>query len=254
MKMIKNEIKYWWFWAFIIGMIVLSFNVSAQEVKYNPNQIWITDLENLYTPEQEKELNQLIATYEKKTTCEIAILTTSDYEGFGDIGDYAVRLGEKWGVGKKDIDNGLMIVISKANDENFVASGYGLEGYLPDGKLYQLSDTLLASYFDVGEYFEGTKLFIIACYDEIGDEYNVEYNDENREEGEDESIFIALWMWIMSLPLWLKIVLVSAYILLWIFSPETAFYLTFFFLSSNSDSDSGSSFGGGTFGGGGARS
>ena len=37
-----------------------------------------------------------------------------------------MSLGYKWGVGKKDIDNGLMIVISKTNNENFIATGYGL--------------------------------------------------------------------------------------------------------------------------------
>jgi len=229
-------------------------NCNAQEVKYNPYQMWVTDLDSVFTTAEEKELNQIITNYEEQTTCEIAILTTSDYEDFADIGDYAITLGEKWGVGKKDIDNGLMIIISKTNDENFVASGYGLEGYLPDAKLRQLSDTFLVSYFDKGEYFEGTKLFLNVCFEEIGDEYSQDENSEKREE--NENALNDIWLWFVGLPFWLRIVVGivvgSLYVLWWILDWRSAYWFTI--MIATFGRSSGGSMGGGKFGGGGSRS
>ena len=227
--------------------LFISLSLFSQEVKYDPYQMWVTDNEDLFTPEQEKELNQLITDYEQKTTCEIAILTTSDYEDFGDIGNYAITLGEKWGVGKKDIDNGLMIIISKGNDENFVASGYGLEGYLPDGKLYQLQDTFFVPYFDQGKYFEGVKLFLLACFAEVGDEYS---SDDNMTK-KGESYVYEVWEWFLAIPWYWKVIVGGLYILLWIISPGTAWYLTIMLLTLGR---AGGSMGGGKFGGGGSRS
>jgi uncharacterized protein len=141
MKKFKES---WGVLLFIVGMFVLIFNSTsnAQEVQYDKHQRWVTDLEDLLTTEQETQLNNLIAEYEAKTSCEIAILTTSDYEGLGDIGNYAIILGEKWGVGKKDIDNGLMIVLSKDDRKIHMSTGYGLEGVLPDATCKRLINNI----------------------------------------------------------------------------------------------------------------
>jgi uncharacterized protein len=253
MKKFKES---WGVLLFIVGMFVLIFNSTsnAQEVQYDKHQRWVTDLEDLLTTEQETQLNNLIAEYEAKTSCEIAILTTSDYEGLGDIGNYAIILGEKWGVGKKDIDNGLMIVVSKANDENFVATGYGLEGYLTDAYTKRMQDSIFGHkgdrpLFYADKYYEGLTLFVQSCIDKVGDEYSIDDNDAKKEESGNW-----LWLWFVSIPWYWKALAVALYSLLWIVSPETAMYLTFFMFSSDSDSDSGGSFGGGSFGGGGSRS
>ncbi len=240
-------------YKFITLVIVLTFFIcssTAQEIKvqYKPHQMWVTDLDSVFTDSQEKKLNQIITNYEQQTTCEIAILTTSDYEGFGDIGNYAIILGEKWGVGKKDVDNGLMIIISKTNNENFVASGYGLEGYLPDARLHQLSDTFLVSYFDKGEYFEGTKLFLNACFNEIGEEYSEDENSGKRDEGYLNDV----WLWLIGLPIWLKILIGALYALWWIVDPGSAYWFTIMLFTLGRSS--GGSMGGGKFGGGGSRS
>ena len=231
--------------------LLVSASLFSQEIKvqYDPHQIWVTDLDSVFTDAQEKELNQIITNYEQQTTCEIAILTTSDYEGFGDIGNYAITLGEKWGVGKEGIDNGLMIIISKTNDENFVASGYGLEGYLPDARLRQLSDTFLVSYFDEGRHFEGTKLFLNACFNEIGEEYSEDDNSSKRDNGYLNDV----WMWVLALPLWIKILVGALYVLWWIVDPGSAYWFTIL-LFTFGRSSGGGKMGGGGFGGGGSRS
>lgn len=77
--------------SFIL-FVFLSLNLNAQKVKYDPQQMWVTDLENILTDDEEYQLNKIISDYEIKTTVEIAILTTDNYEDFGDISDYAIYL------------------------------------------------------------------------------------------------------------------------------------------------------------------
>ena len=235
--------------------LLISLSLFSQEVNYDKHQRYVTDLEDLLTVDEENQLNQILADYDTKTTCEISVLTASDYEDFGDIGNYAIQLGEKWGVGKKDIDNGVLIIISKANDENFVAVGYGLEGYLTDAFTKRTQMDFFGKpgdrpLFYEGKYFEALTLFVNACSEQIGDEYSTDENDTKKEEESGN----VLWLWFLAIPWYWKALAVALYILLWIVSPELAMYLTFFLFTRGSDSDSGSSFGGGSFGGGGSRS
>lgn len=230
-------------------LLFISVSCFSQDIKisYNPEQRFVTDLEDLLTTEQEQELNHILSDYEQKTTVEIAVLTTSDYEGYGDIGDYAVRLGEKWGVGKKDVDNGLMIVISKANNENFVATGYGLEGYLTDAFTHRMQDSLFIPNFKEGKYYEGLTLYVNSCKEKIGDEYSEKTNSTI-------TAVRGAWEWFWGLPLWVKIILLVCYIALWIWNPWLAWYLTLFPIRIALLVVSRGKFGGGSFGGGGSRS
>jgi uncharacterized protein len=56
------------------------------------------------------------------------------------ISDFALRVGETWGVGRKGEDRGVVIAFSSGDRKLFVATGYGVEGYLPDGKVGRFID------------------------------------------------------------------------------------------------------------------
>ena len=151
MKNLQNLLqKYGGYILIGLGIILLFFTLGccpnsckAQDVQYSTTQRWVTDNEDLYTAEEEKALSQICSDFEKQTTCEIAILTTDNLEGYGDISEYATFVGQKWGVGKDSLDNGLMIVISAKLRKAFAATGYGLEGYLPDITVNRLIDNAM---------------------------------------------------------------------------------------------------------------
>ena len=68
------------------------------------------------------------------TTAQLVVLTVDSTDG-EDISDYAVEVGRKWGIGSKDKNNGVLIVLSVSDRKVWVAVGYGLEGRLPDAVL-----------------------------------------------------------------------------------------------------------------------
>jgi len=93
-------------------LLLLAFmmylNTNAQD--FTPTN-WVTDLGNIYSDKQEKELNDLISDYEKKTSIEIGIITL-DSLGEQSIEEYANNQFNRLGIGKKGADNGLLIVFA----------------------------------------------------------------------------------------------------------------------------------------------
>jgi len=235
---------------FLLTLIfVVSFTQAQDEgieVKHDSKTVWVTDNEDLFTDAEEAKLSSFISNYEKQTSVEIAVLTTPDYENEADATDYAVWVGETWGVGKEGLDNGLMMVISKANGNDWsVATGYGLEGYLPDLYLEQLRDTF-SLILDKGEYYEAVQWYLNECTTELGVEYSAEANEEKIYE--DESTLE--WM-LRVIPWWGWVLIFIVWFIWFLIDPGSALFIVYLLLGSKSDSDSGS-FGGGRFGGGGS--
>lgn len=117
-------------------LVVFAFTCFAQDIPERPNPPrLVNDLANVLSNEEEQTLEAELVEFDRSTTTQITIVTVptlGDYE----ISDFAFRLGEKWGVGRKDKDNGIVIIFKpKVGNERggvFVAVGYGLEGIIPD--------------------------------------------------------------------------------------------------------------------------
>ena len=132
----------------------LSFFVFC---KQNPaKQIrWVYDYESVLDSIQEKQLSDLYIDHEKKTTNEIVLITTPDYGVDTSILWYSVNMFRNLGIGKKDINNGVLIVFSGANRQVRIATGYGTEKVLKDEIAWRIIDSLMTPYFRKNEMFEG---------------------------------------------------------------------------------------------------
>jgi len=116
---------------------------------------FVFDYEEILDDSQEDQFNKLFKDHEHKTTNEIVLVTTDDYEGHEEIKFYAVEYGEIHGTGKIDKDNGVVIAISKTNREIFIATGYGIEDILKDEIVKKFIDSLMIPKFKEDLYFEG---------------------------------------------------------------------------------------------------
>ena len=97
--------------ALFLILFVTFFSVKSQDLMNLKPTSFVNDYENIFTPEQKADLVQILSDYEKKTSIEIVVATSADFE-FA----YKDELGNKWGVGKKGLDNGLLFIVSKDND------------------------------------------------------------------------------------------------------------------------------------------
>ncbi|MBL7968016.1 MAG: TPM domain-containing protein [Prolixibacteraceae bacterium] len=115
---------------------VVSFSVFAQDIPERPNPPrLVNDLADVLTDQEEQQLESELVQFDRSTTTQITIVTVPSLNGY-DKSDFTFRLGEKWGVGQKDKNNGIVIVfkpkIGNEKGQVFIAIGYGLEGIIPD--------------------------------------------------------------------------------------------------------------------------
>jgi uncharacterized protein len=123
---------------------------------------WVNDFDNLYTAEQKRTLDSVIANYEQQTTVEIAVVTlnipVATEEEFDTL---TLRLAKVWGVGKKGKDNGILIGITRQYRMIHIQNGKGIERIISDAETKEIIDNYFIPDFKPGHYYEGTKKGIL---------------------------------------------------------------------------------------------
>lgn len=114
----------------------------------------IVDQADMLTPEQEASLNQKLADVEQKTSVQIVILTIPSLEG-EPIEDYSIRVGDQWKIGQKKLDNGAIILVSKADKKVRIEVGYGLEPVITDGIAGTIIRNEIAPHFRENDFYGG---------------------------------------------------------------------------------------------------
>jgi uncharacterized protein len=114
----------------------------------------------IISEEQGAELEAMLDQFEQETSNEITVVMVDDLGG-DEAWHYAAELGKKWGVGKADKDNGVVLLV-KPTEENgghqvFIAPGAGLEGAITDISCGEIVDNELIPNFKKGDYFAGIK-------------------------------------------------------------------------------------------------
>jgi uncharacterized protein len=140
----------------IISIIFIFFCLIplSGAVEYPSPTGYVNDFANILSPGDIARLNNEITAIEKNTTVEIAIVTVDSLQGVS-VEEYAVKLFEKWGIGKKEKDNGLLILISKNDREYRIETGYGLEGTINAARAGRIGRDILEPNFKNGEYGKG---------------------------------------------------------------------------------------------------
>lgn len=114
-----------------------SWAVSVESV-LNSRQLngsRVSDQANLLSPETEAELNRLISQLERKNGNEIAVVTVIDTAPSASPKQFATTLFNRWGIGKRGANNGVLFLISKGDRRVEIETGYGLQTILSDAKV-----------------------------------------------------------------------------------------------------------------------
>ncbi len=142
--------KWTWFLILMLTMLI----PAASAVSYPAVSGFVTDNANMIDQTYDAKITQLALDIEKESTVEIAVVTIDSLEGES-IEMYAVNLFEKWGIGKKDKDNGLLILVAKQEREYRFEVGYGLEGTITDSMKVNIGDRIIVPNFRNGDYGKG---------------------------------------------------------------------------------------------------
>jgi uncharacterized protein len=120
----------------------------------------VNDFAGILSSSQISALENKLDAFNRKSSTQIAIVIVKDIFGY-EKGDYTFRLAEKWGIGQKGKNNGILILVKPKTDNGetgkiFIAVGYGLEGAVPDIAASKtiINAEMLPS-FKSGDYFTG---------------------------------------------------------------------------------------------------
>ena len=133
---------------------LLSTLLVACESPSRPREHFVHDLEEIVAASEVIALETLLRRHELRTGNEITVVTHPTFHGKSSV-DFAVAFGDSIGVGKKESSNGVVIALSKARREVFIATGYGTEKVLHDSICQRIIDQVMLPHFAVNDLYGG---------------------------------------------------------------------------------------------------
>lgn len=149
--------------ACIVPSVCSAFAVPSPEG-------FVLDQVGVLSTEQEQQLETELQQYKIQTTNEIGVLVIASLQGEV-IANLAVEVGRSWGIGSKQRDNGILLLVAIEDRELFIATGYGMEGAVPDLAAKRIIDDVIVPLFKQGNYPAGISAGIAALQERIGGEY-----------------------------------------------------------------------------------
>jgi len=219
----------------VLFLSVFSLSVFAQDIPERPNPPrLVNDMANVLSDQEEQQMESELVQFNDQTSTQICVVTLPSLNGY-EISDLSFKLGEKWGVGQKDKNNGIVVVFKpKTGNEKgaiFIAIGYGLEGIIPDAVANRtVVDYEMIPRFKEGDIYgglsAGTKVLMsLASQEYSADAYQKKAGGKKSEKGGGGFILVVLIIIVLvsifrggrgggyssrgSLPFWLAMGLLS---------------------------------------------
>ena len=142
------------FFAFILvccyGFLSAQYVIPEKPAVLYP----VYDEANLLTAQEKNELNNKLIKFADSTSTEIEIIIIPSTKG-EDVNYLATMFGEKWGIGQKDVDNGVVFLIAKDDRTMSIQQGRAVEQYLTASVAGQILDYIVTPNFRQGKWYEG---------------------------------------------------------------------------------------------------
>ena len=139
--------------TFFSLFVAVPFLALAYTNPGNPTG-FVNDFAGILSQSEKSALEQVLVSFEKETSNEIAIAAIPSLEG-DTIENYAEKLFVDWKIGKEGKDNGVLILVARDDRMVRFEVGYGLEGALTDAQSAWIIDNEIVPRFRDGKYFEG---------------------------------------------------------------------------------------------------
>jgi uncharacterized protein len=169
MRLINKPAALWLIWFL---MLCAASAVYADDIPVRPPAP-VVDLAGIIDDSVKAKLNRYMRELEQKTTAQMAILTIKSLEGQS-LEDLSITVAhDKWKLGQKGKDNGVLLMVALKDRKYRIEVGYGLEGVLPDSLVGGIGRQYLVPYFKKGDYSSGIYAAALVIANKIADEAGV---------------------------------------------------------------------------------
>lgn len=129
--------------------------IQHENVQFPEPEGYVNDFDEIFTTNQRMDLENRLREYEQQTSNQIAVVTVNSIEPYKEIKWYAADLANYWGIGKKDKDNGLLIVLNINERKIWISTGIGTEKILTDEIVKNTIDSTIIPEFKKDNYYDG---------------------------------------------------------------------------------------------------
>jgi uncharacterized protein len=185
---------------FLIFSVLLVLSSFGQNIPPRPEPPrLVNDFSDILSRQEESDLEMTLEDFARTTSTQIVVVTLKSLDGYP-VEDIAFKLGEQWGVGQKDKDNGVVIILKpktiEEKGEVFIATGYGIEHLIPDAVANnQIVDAEMIPKFKQNDYYgglvAGTKVIMALTKGE----YTADaYKEKVSKKSEGSPLFFLLFL------------------------------------------------------------
>lgn len=132
-------------------LLFFSIRVAAAGESFPRPVGAINDFAGVISGEDKRPMESLAAEVLEKTGTAVVVATVETI-GDSDPADYANRLYQAWGIGRKGEDKGVLIFLALKERQIRIETGYGVEGIIPDGMAGEILDRYALPRFRTGDY------------------------------------------------------------------------------------------------------
>ena len=140
--------------ALLAAVLLFAPQFSAAQVPVPPLKARVTDLTATLTSDQRAALEQKLAALEARKGSQVAVLLVPTTQP-ETVEQYAIRVFDQWKLGRKGIDDGVLLLVAKNDRKLRIEVGYGLEGAIPDAIAKRVVDEDIVPLFKQGNFYGG---------------------------------------------------------------------------------------------------
>jgi len=173
------------FLKLLVCLLVTQISFAQFDIPEKPSfQTSVYDYANVLSADEKAQLEEKLIRYSDSTTTQIVVITIESLKG-EDIGILTPKWGHAWGIGGTEKnDNGVIILLAKAEKKIWISAGYGLEDLLTAGIGGEITRNIIIPEFKAGSYYNG----LDKGTDALFDVFKGKYKGERKKSKKDKNI------------------------------------------------------------------
>lgn len=142
----------------------------------------VVDITGTLSAVEKNDIETFLENFENSTGAQMVVAIIDTLDGYS-IEEYSIELAEKWKIGRKGIDDGVIILVSLGDRKIRIEVGYGLEGTITDVLAWRVIEKDIKPHFINGDYYLGLKSAVISLAELVG------YQTDNKNAYIDNPIY-----------------------------------------------------------------
>ena len=164
----------------LLSFLLIFFALSAFADDVPGYSSYVNDYAGVISEKDKASMEEVAKEVEEKTGAQIAVLTVKSMAPYASIDDFGMAVAERWKVGEKGKDTGIILVLAMEERQIRIEVGYGLEGIFNDARVGRILDNNVIPYFRGGDFSAGLRRGMFKIADTIGTEMNVELDERTK--------------------------------------------------------------------------